>query len=101
MSASPRQVYSIPQRQELLQEWQQSGISKKAFCQEKGLKYQTFVTWKGSGKKKGQAARESSFVPVVVKGHTDPPFAQVSLKSGAVLSIYQPVAAAFLSKLFK
>src|SRR5690606_30279316 len=37
--------YTEEQMRETIKEWQVSGLSKKAFCRERGIVYQTFHNW--------------------------------------------------------
>lgn len=37
--------YTAEQVQVIISEWQGSGLSKKAFCRERGIVHQTFYNW--------------------------------------------------------
>jgi hypothetical protein len=91
------QVYSAGQRADLLRQWRESGKSKKAFCQEHGLKYHTFVCWKED---RDSVKEKTSFLPVTVRD-VQQTFAQLILPGGAVLNICHPVDASYLSELLK
>jgi len=93
------QVYSAAQRIELLSLWRQSGKTKKAFCEERGLKYHTFVCWK-ENQDIASTNFDSSFVPVTVRDEPSM-FAQLILPGGVVLNICQRVDASYLSSLLK
>lgn len=101
METNARQTFTEDQKQQLLIEWKQSGLTKIAFCNEKQIKYYTFVGWKNTHPKKKSAASESSFLPVEIKKDFDSLFAQLTLKNGTVVSLYQPVEASYLSALVK
>ncbi len=100
MMATGKQSFSASQREDLIQEWKQSGKSKKKFCEEKGLKYMTFVTWKAKDQT-NQTPAKDSFLQVEVRSETETLFAKVLLNNGTALHIYQPVEASYLSRLLK
>jgi len=54
--------YTKEQRQEHIQRWQESGLSRAAYCREHELPYQTFATWAKQPKAGLQAAAEGAFV---------------------------------------
>lgn len=101
METKTKQKFSEHQKQTLLKEWKQSGKTKIDFCKEKDLKYFTFVSWKEIKDKKKASDIGNSFLPVKIKKSSDSPFAQLTLKNGAVVKIYSPVAATFLAILVK
>ena len=44
--------FSFEQKAAFLSEWQKSGLSKKAFCQLRGLSYWSFLLWVKASKSK-------------------------------------------------
>ncbi len=100
MTAIAKQTFTASQREDLIQEWKQSGKSKKDFCVEKGLKYMTFVCWK-SKDQTNQAPVKNSFMQVAVRNEPEALFAKLLLNNGTALHIYQPVEASYLSRLLK
>lgn len=58
---------SKEEKEAIYAEWQSSGLSKKAFCIQKSLNYQTFIWWFASKKRKAENQRKGTFVPVVVE----------------------------------
>ena len=55
---------SKEERLALYKEWQASGLSKKEFCRQKPLNYQTFIWW--FSKKKAKQESKGKFVPVTI-----------------------------------
>lgn len=55
------------EKEAIYQEWQSSGLSKKEFCIQKSLNYQTFIWWFASKKRKAENQSKGIFVPVVVE----------------------------------
>ena len=91
--------YSAEQRSQLLNQWKQSGKTKKAFCEEHSLKYHTFVCWKEKSAV-NSVEQKTSFLPLAIKDEQST-FAQLILPGGTVLNICQPVDASYLSALLK
>ncbi len=100
MTAIAKQIFTASQREDLIQEWKQSGKSKKDFCVEKGLKYMTFVCWKAKEENKDTLAKDS-FMQVEVRNEPDTLFAKLLFKNGTALHIFQAVEASYLSRLLK
>ncbi|CAN5469966.1 hypothetical protein BH11BAC1_BH11BAC1_30250 [soil metagenome] len=51
MSNLGKKNASTEERHQIISEWKQSGLSKKKFAEERGLKYCTFVGWFQGSKK--------------------------------------------------
>lgn len=92
--------YTELEKQELLEQYRQSGKSKTGFCRERGLSFCTLHDWLGGKKKKSARKRLPGFVPVNIKHGADV-FAEVVLSNGSTVKIYNQVDAGFLSKLLK
>lgn len=52
MSNIEKRKLTSEEKERILSDWQQSGLSKKKFAEERGLKYCTFVGWFQGSKKK-------------------------------------------------
>jgi len=91
--------YTDLEKQELIEQWKQSGKNKFAFCKENSLSYFSFCDW--VRKRKRGPKTKPSFVAVSVKGNSEKPFAELSLKNGIQITLHQAVDAAFLSALLK
>ena len=76
-------------KDELLLHWRQSGQSRRLFCSEQGLTYNSFVTWYKQHKAK--AKRESGFSEVVIKS-SEKIVAQLHLSEVVRIDFYQPLS---------
>lgn len=90
--------YSREEKQELIQQWQQSGMTRKKFCDERSFNYYTFGTWVDQLKVKKPAS--SGFTELKV-----PPvsglFAQLHLSDGIKIDFYQPVPVEYFQSLLR
>lgn len=91
--------------QQLIEQWKQSGQSKKAFCRDQGLNYMTFIGWGYNHKKKkvktGILKESTDFVPLKIKKENHQVFAEVLLKQGVSVLIYQNVTAEYIRNLIR
>ena len=85
-------------KDELLLHWRQSGQSRRLFCSEQGLTYNSFVTWYKQHKAK--AKRESGFSEVVIKS-SEKIVAQLHLSEVVRIDFYQPLSENFICALSK
>jgi transposase-like protein len=92
--------YSDNEKQTFIEQWKQSGKTKVAFCKEKGIGYCTFNGWVKREKKKIEKSK-SSFVALRIKNSAESIFAQIILKNGTTVNIYQAVDSSFVSALLK
>lgn len=84
---------------ELINEWKSSGIGKKQFCIQKGLKYQTFVSWFYFRKKGIRTNR--GFIPVQVQTTASGVFAEIQLSTSRKIIFHQPVGIDILQAVLK
>lgn len=94
--------YSPEEKQQLIWQWKQSGLSRQAFCRQNNLNYHTLINWtgkKGSGRKIG-SAEPDSFIPLQVKPSAEKIFAQIESGSKRI-HLYYPVPASFLKQLLR
>ena len=85
------------QKQEIILQWQQSGKSRKDFCQENGISYNSLVGW--CKQFKDQPA-SSGFAEVKLNPVTSL-FAQVQLPGGIRIDFYQPLSPDFIQSFLK
>jgi transposase-like protein len=45
MSNSAKKNFDWEEKEKVISEWKQSGVSKKQFAEDRGIKYHTFVGW--------------------------------------------------------
>ena len=89
----------------LIEQWEQSGQSKRAFCTEHKLNYMTFVGWSNNNKRKKVKTEApkipADFVPLKIKNDTQQVFAEVFFKQGGSVLIYQIVTADYIRNLIR
>ena len=85
------------QKQEIILQWQQSGKSRKDFCQENGIGYNSLVGWC----KQFKDQNISSVFSEVKLNQATSLFAQVQLPCGIRIDFYQPFSADFIQSLLK
>lgn len=86
------------QKEELILQWQQSGKTRKKFCEEQEINYYTFGTWCETKKEKPIAS--SGFKEVKIQS-TRSVFAQVHLPGGIKIDFYQSVPAGYFQSFLK
>ena len=97
-----------PKEQEMIglyAKWQQSGKTKKAFCQEEGVNKSTFYYWI----KKCQAPaftvkkKEPGFTPLVVAQNNSfngqQPIVRINYNTGVSIDFFQAVDAGYIKNL--
>ncbi|MEO7157059.1 MAG: hypothetical protein ABI039_05835 [Vicinamibacterales bacterium] len=89
---------SRQEKDALISQWQQSGKSRKAFCVEHGLNYNSFVTWHKEQKVKLKA--ESGFAEVTVQSN-ERLFAQIHLPGELRIDLFQQLSPEFIRSLIK
>jgi hypothetical protein len=85
------------QKQEIILQWQQSGKSRKEFCQEQGITYNSLVGWC----KQFKDQKESSGFTEVKLNQDSSLFAQIHLPGGIKIDFYQPIPADFIRSFIK
>jgi hypothetical protein len=85
------------QKEELILQWQQSGKSRKEFCQEHGITYNSLVGWC----KQFKDRKTSSGFTEVKLNSTSALFAQVHLPGGIKIDFYQAIPADFIRSFIK
>lgn len=87
------------EKEELIFEWQQSGKSRKEFCQEKGITYNSLVSWcKQFKDKKIVPGFTEVKIPAAA---TSDLFAQVHLNKGIRIDFFHFVPADYFQSLLK
>ena len=92
--------YSDLEKQELIEQWKQSGKTKTLFCKERDLSYFSFCMW-SNDKKKTSPKAKGSFVPLKVKLPAETIFCQLILKNGTTVNFYHPVETNYLATVLK
>ena len=86
------------EKDELISQWKQSGMSRKVFCDEQGLNYNSFITWDNEKKSKLKAG--SGFSEITVQS-SERLFAQIHLSEQKRIDLYQPLSSEFIRSLLK
>lgn len=80
--------------------WKKSGLTKKEYCNQNGLKYQTFIWWFASERRKKKAL-ENKFLPVQVELSQSGIFAEVILSSYRKIILHQPISVEIFQAILK
>jgi len=80
----------------LIAEWESSGLSKKSFCEEKQINYQTFIGWMINRRKK---TTDKKFIPLQVQ-KSEGPFAELHLGNKKII-FHHPISAEFIRDVLK
>ena len=86
---------SEEQKEEIIRLWQESGKSRKVFCQDYGITYNSLVGWCKQLKDKKTSPGFSELKIKEVTGL----FAQLQLPGGIKIEFYQSVPAEYLQSL--
>jgi hypothetical protein len=84
----------------ILQEWEGSNLSKKAFCQQRQINYQTFIGWIVKRRNRS-ALNESRFIPVQVEHKPSGVFAEIYLSGSRKIILHSAVDADFIRTVLK
>ena len=84
-------------------QWQQGGLSQKAWCAEKGIPYSSFHYWykrfRNLHSPNKQAPHEGFVQLMVPDRPSGSPWCELVLGTGPKLLFHQPVSAAFIRSL--
>ena len=85
----------------LVEQWQLSGLNKKAFCQQKGMAYGMFFYWQKRylNKTTGNSNSSASFVQVGFSKDMSMPFLEILAPKGHKLIFHQLVSCDFIKAL--
>lgn len=87
------------QKEEIILQWQQSGKSRKEFCAEHGISYNSLVGW---CKQFRDQKKATGFAEIKLSEPTESGlFAQVHLPGGIKIDFYQKVPADYFQSLLR
>jgi hypothetical protein len=86
---------SREQKEEIILQWQQSGKSRKEFCHEQGITYNSLVSWCKQFKDRNESP---GFTEVKVKSDTGL-FAQLNLPGGIRIDFFHSVPVEYFQSL--
>lgn len=98
----PSRRYSAEEKQQLIEEWKQSRLSRQAFCRQNNLNYYTLINWTSKKRSEGKPnnAEPDNFIPLQVKPGAEKIFAQIE-SGNKRLHLYYAVPASFLKQLLR
>ena len=85
------------EKRAIISKWQESGKSRREFCEENGINYNSLVSW-------SKQLRDKKPSPGFVEVKMESPsslFAQIHLPSGMKIDLYQPITAELFRALVK
>ncbi len=81
-----------------IREWQQSGLSQKAFCEQCNITYGNFHYWYKRFREV-DPQRSSGFVPLQISDIATGIFASVIFSSGHTIQLHQAISPEYLKEL--
>jgi hypothetical protein len=99
MNKSPRQRRSQEAIRNLLNEFENAGVSVNEFCNTHRISRAAFYKWQSRHKSKKQGNRPAGFANLHIIPSTSPMHALFAEVKG--IKIYQPVSAAYLNELLQ
>src|SRR6476660_6272784 len=89
-----------------IEQWKQSGLSQKVYCEQQAVKYHVFHYWYKLYRDQRQAVQEpepkspAAFIPLTLSSPpTTTAFAELQFSGGHHLLFHQPVSAQYLKAL--
>lgn len=84
-----------------IREWQSSGKTQKAFCEERDIRYHVFHYWYKVFKdsKEEHVCTAAHFVQLKVPSVSSDVFAEITYCTGNKVILHQPVSSAYLKAL--
>ena len=87
----------------MIQSWQQSGLTQKAYCEEHAVRYHIFHYWYKRYRVSQSFAKEPGFIPLQTEPSpsliSTPVHTELLFPDGKRLLFYQPVSSDYLRKL--
>ena len=88
------------QKEEIIHRWEESGKSRKEFCEENQINYNSLVTWCKQLKDLKVQKASSAFSEIKVK-EVSGLFAQVHLSGGIRIDFFHALPAEYFQSLFR
>ncbi len=85
----------------LIEQWQQSGLTQKAFCQEQSIRYYVFHYWYKRYREQDKAAQDNvtSFVKLQIAKPASSGSVEIYFPGGIHIIFHEPVSSSFLKAL--
>ncbi len=93
----PRGRYSPEEKQQIIEQWKQSGLSRQAYCRQNNLSYYSLIFWTKKKRNRNKPV-SNEFIPFKIKSGSENIFAQIET-GGKRIQLYQSVTANFLKQL--
>ena len=86
---------------DMIEQWQQSGLTKKAYCQQQSIKHHTFYYWYKCYLQQhpDMDNKGSSFVKLQIEKCTATPSVEIYFPGGIRLLFHDPVSSNYLKAL--
>ena len=86
---------------DMIEQWQQSGLSKKAYCQQQSIKHHTFYYWYKRYLQQhiDIGNKSSSFVKLQIEKSVSTPSVEIYFPGGIRLLFREPVSSNYLKAL--
>jgi hypothetical protein len=86
---------------DMIEQWQQSGLTKKAYCQQQSIKHHTFYYWYKCYRQQhpDMDNKSSSFVKLQIEKCTATPSVEIYFPGGIRLLFHDPVSSNYLKVL--
>lgn len=89
--------HTSEQMQLVISKWQTSGLSKKEFCRQQDITYQTFHYWY----KRLTSAPAAGFTEISVQGHDSTGRSEIVFPSGVRMILHGEPSASWLRELLR
>ena len=97
MSNLEKRTFTSDEIKDFIAQWKESGLSKKKFCDQQGLKYYTFIAWCD---KYGKPENATGFKQIQVSGSEENIFAEV-VTGNRTIRFYQAIPKEYISLLLQ
>jgi hypothetical protein len=84
---------------EMIEQWQQSGLSQRAFCEQQSLKFHTFYYWYKRHKQQNNNNIKSASLKLQISKPTATSSVEIFFPGGIHLLFHEPVSSTYLKAL--
>ena len=82
-----------------IEQWKQSNLTQKSYCEQHNIAYQSFHYWYKRYKNNNPTNSSASFVQLQVQAQNVQPHVELLLSDGRRIVFHQPVSSEFLKAL--
>ncbi len=82
-----------------IEQWKQSNLTQKSYCEQHNIAYQAFHYWYKRYKNNNPTNSSASFVQLQVQAQNVQPHVELLLSDGRRIVFHQPVSSEFLKAL--